>query len=280
MFSTHLLLFSLLVCVSPFVGVSACEGECIVAITKAFLGNYSSPIHDVLRGLGEQVSTQLLPPSQRPTDPITLMQPIFTAYQNVSYDSLETAIFPSYFHGKCQRFSKDGQDPPGCPDPDCPVVCGTPGSLVHFYPTLRFIAFNDTRDMMVRLVKPGQKTYEAVANLVSDAQKQKRNVAMHERDYIDTETADNFPDGRSQSHGHVYGRSAPAHSHHFSPLSRQRTVPQPHVQRASISNLESILALVGSELEKACGGDANDSESGLPNCSWEADMKKYILSFN
>ena len=31
--------------------VSACEGECIVQITKAFLGNYSAPIHSVFRDM-------------------------------------------------------------------------------------------------------------------------------------------------------------------------------------------------------------------------------------
>ena len=30
------------------------------------------------------------------------LQPITNAYQNNACDGLETAIFPSYFHGKCQ----------------------------------------------------------------------------------------------------------------------------------------------------------------------------------
>lgn len=29
----------------------ACEGECIVSITKAFIGNYSNPIYSVLHQL-------------------------------------------------------------------------------------------------------------------------------------------------------------------------------------------------------------------------------------
>jgi hypothetical protein len=41
-------LASLLVLVAAPVAVFACEGECIVAITNAFLGNYSTPIHNVL----------------------------------------------------------------------------------------------------------------------------------------------------------------------------------------------------------------------------------------
>lgn len=103
---------------------------------------------------------------------MTLLQPLLTAYANASYDSMETAIFPSYFHGKCQRFSKDGQDPPGCPDPDCPVVCGTPGSLVHFYPTLRYIAWNNTKSLIDEMLAPGQPTFDAIEKMVEDAQTQ------------------------------------------------------------------------------------------------------------
>ena len=32
-------------------GVRACEGECIVDITHAFLGNYSAPVHQVFMQL-------------------------------------------------------------------------------------------------------------------------------------------------------------------------------------------------------------------------------------
>jgi hypothetical protein len=42
------LLVPLFVLVAAPVAVSACEGECIVGITNAFLGNYSSPIQAVL----------------------------------------------------------------------------------------------------------------------------------------------------------------------------------------------------------------------------------------
>jgi len=41
-------LLPLFVLVAAPVAVSACEGECIVGITNAFLGNYSSPIQSVL----------------------------------------------------------------------------------------------------------------------------------------------------------------------------------------------------------------------------------------
>jgi len=41
-------LLPLFILVAAPVAVSACEGECIVGITNAFLGNYSSPIQSVL----------------------------------------------------------------------------------------------------------------------------------------------------------------------------------------------------------------------------------------
>ncbi len=116
-----------------------------------------------------EISEQLLPPSHRPNDPIIFVEPIFTAFANASYDSLENAIFPSYFHGKCQRFSKDGQNPPGCPNPDCPVVCGTPGSLVHFYSTLRLITFNDTKTVLEKLAQPDSPTFNEILQQVNDA---------------------------------------------------------------------------------------------------------------
>jgi hypothetical protein len=50
-FTMKLQLVSLFVLVGAPVAVSACEGECIVAITNAFLGNYSVPIQSVLEDI-------------------------------------------------------------------------------------------------------------------------------------------------------------------------------------------------------------------------------------
>ena len=47
----QLLFFGILTLVAVPVTVSACEGDCIVEITHAFLGNYSSPINTVLEGM-------------------------------------------------------------------------------------------------------------------------------------------------------------------------------------------------------------------------------------
>lgn len=113
----------------------------------------------------QQISQTLLP-AERHSDSMSYLRPIISTYKDNSYDGMRTAIFPSYFHGKCQR---NGVDPPGCPNPDCPVVCGTPGSLVHFYPTLRFIAYNHTRSSLQRLCSPGNDAYERVERAVVQA---------------------------------------------------------------------------------------------------------------
>jgi len=145
--------------------VLACEGLCIVGISRAFLGNYTSPTNTVFQHLAQQISQTLLP-AERHSDSMSYLRPIISTYKDNSYDGMRTAIFPSYFHGKCQR---NGVDPPGCPNPDCPVVCGTPGSLVHFYPTLRFIAYNHTRSSLQRLCSPGNDAYERVERAVVQA---------------------------------------------------------------------------------------------------------------
>ncbi|KAH9819496.1 hypothetical protein DFH28DRAFT_1145274 [Melampsora americana] len=120
----------------------ACEGACITDTTKAFIGNYSLyHINPVFDSLADMIHSKIL--SDRPiSDVHALIAPINSHWHNTIYDQTEKAIFPGYFHGKCQRVI-DGvyKNPVGCPNPDCPVVCGTPGSMVHFYDKLVSIVF-------------------------------------------------------------------------------------------------------------------------------------------
>ncbi|KAJ7754535.1 hypothetical protein B0H16DRAFT_1418264 [Mycena metata] len=139
----HLSLLSVFVFMAIPV-LRACEGECITGITEAFIGNYTGPREAVMTQIGDQIIDNLHLVNLSPAE---LMKPLMDQYDNVSYPALETAIFPDYFHGKCQN-PKTGVEPEGCPNPDCPVVCGTPGSLVHFYSELRYIAFNDTHHVL------------------------------------------------------------------------------------------------------------------------------------
>lgn len=155
---------------------------------------------------------------------------------------MEEAIFPSYFHGKCLV---NGVEPDGCPNPDCPVVCGTPGSLVHFFGKLRYIAFNQTRQFMKEITTPGSDTYEKVEqNILAADSKTRRSIRM-------------------------YSRAGP-----------YGTVPMLLTRREeeAKSKLKQTMAKVPSWLEYICGGE-NDDTNGLPDCSWEDAMKRYIVSF-
>lgn len=155
---------------------------------------------------------------------------------------MENAIFPSYFHGKCLR---DGVTPPGCPNPDCDVVCGTPGSLVHFYPKLRYIAFNRTRSGLQALVAPGSDVYNQVERVVLDSANQGQEDIPRR-------------DGRISR---------------FSLSNSRRSDDDIR------SQLKNILANLPSIMERVCGGTGSGETNGLPDCSWAAPMKEYILTF-
>jgi hypothetical protein len=190
------------------------------------------------------------------------LHPITSTYKENSYDGMRTAIFPNYFHGKCQR---SGVDPPGCPNPDCPVICGTPGSLVHFFPTLRFIAFNHTRSMLQRLCSPGNDAYERAERSVVQAAAEHRGRESERRRVLWFEYAiaraggELWPtQGRNFSYASVYARKR---------------------DEGAKKRFEEIMKQVPILLEAACGGHASEDESALPKCSWENLMKHYILTF-
>jgi hypothetical protein len=153
---------------------------------------------------------------------------------------MENAIFPSFFHGKCQR---NGVDPPGCPNPDCPVVCGTPGSLVHFYERLRYIAFNSTKTLLEEMTSPGSKPYQDVKRRVLAASSSRPSAR------------------RSRMYSRALSRYPPGDD--LTPSKRSEIADR----------LAEIMKEIPTDLEKACDGP------GLSKCSWETQMKAYILSF-
>jgi hypothetical protein len=196
----------------------------------------------------QEISRDLLPAGSH-HDSMQHLYPIATAYQESSYDGMRTAIFPGYFHGKCQR---NGANPPGCPNPDCPVVCGTPGSLVHFFPTLRFIAFNYTRSMLQWLCSPGNDAYERTERSVVQAAagpRERRRVPWFE--YAITR-------GRGKLAQGLYARK------------REEDVKK---------RLGEIMSQAPDLLEEECGGYPSEDENALPKCSWESMMKTYILTY-
>ncbi|KAI0728506.1 hypothetical protein C8Q72DRAFT_779838 [Fomitopsis betulina] len=230
--------------------VFACEGECIVQITNAYVGNYTTPVDRVMQWLTEQVS-EMLPG----TDIITTasyLAPILNTYDDVAYTGMETAIFPHYFHGKCVR---NGVDPPGCPNPDCPVVCGTPGSMVHFFPTLRFIAYNETRTRLEAAVAPGSDAYQQIEQNVLGA------ANTH---------------WRRESLGRIMPRAPTKSKGKPGAKAKKYKSYKTDVK----DKLQGILAQIGTMLGKACHDNGSgDSTNNLAACSWEGAMKDYILTF-
>ncbi|KAF8335738.1 uncharacterized protein EI90DRAFT_3046969, partial [Cantharellus anzutake] len=122
--------------------VQACEGECIIGITQAFVSNYTHPVAEVLAAFSRDLNNQFFLGAAQ-IDAARLVAPLYANFAIGAYNRTSQDIFPSYFHGKC-RDKNGGVEPSGCPNPDCPVVCGTPGSLVHFYSILASIAYNST----------------------------------------------------------------------------------------------------------------------------------------
>lgn len=149
--------------------------------------------------------------------------------------------------------------PPGCPNPDCATVCGTPGSLVHFFPKLRYLAFNQTRHALAALARPGGDAYaEVEERVLADAMASKPRMA---RRYLRT-AVDTRPEVVERAERDV---------------ARAMTLQR----RANNvrSELRNILAQVGPMLEQTCGGTGHGQTNGLPWCSWEDPMKSYILTF-
>lgn len=133
----------------------------------------TTPVFALLQA--DKIDAQCIPPANRRQDSISYFTPVIHAYNNVSYDGLRNAIFPSYFHGKC--LYKNGTVPNGCPNPDCPVVCGTPGSMVHFFPVLTRIVYNQVSGQMTNITSPRSKAFQKVEKTVlADAQTRRRRA--------------------------------------------------------------------------------------------------------
>jgi hypothetical protein len=155
---------------------------------------------------------------------------------------MRTAIFPSYFHGKC--LDAEGETPHGCPNPDCPVVCGTPGSMVHFYSVLKDIVYNTTRTI---LVKAAADVYEKGCPIKGKGLKSREDAA------IDAGRLSRLRFGTTNG-------------------ALQETTKREAVHCLDRSEMEKDLE---ESLDRTCGG----IENGLPRCSWTKDMKAFILTF-
>ncbi|KAJ4474152.1 hypothetical protein C8R41DRAFT_743775, partial [Lentinula lateritia] len=145
---------------------SACEGDCITNTTNEFIRLYATPLKTLLDHTNTDLASRFNLPSS--SQCVSHLQ---DAYATIAYAYLENAIFPSYFHGKCQQRTANGTlvNPPGCPNPDCPVVCGTPGSMVHHYDALRNITVNSHEGMFALLTKQDSGSFQDVKTCVLGA---------------------------------------------------------------------------------------------------------------
>ncbi|KAL0067514.1 hypothetical protein AAF712_005505 [Marasmius tenuissimus] len=189
------------------------------------------------------------------------LDPLRQAFQLDSPGALHRYIF-KFFRGKCQR---NGIEPEGCPNPDCPSRCGTPGSMVHFYPTFRRLAFTAVRDTIKNQTEVGSSVYKQIQARVE----QRRVVGAKEaplrllpRAYAN----------RDMSVPILYMRQ---------PFEVYPGVEGPLFKRGrdySVS-IAKVLEELVQELEAGCGLEAKESTTDLRNCSWEREMKKFILQY-
>lgn len=160
-------------------------------------------------------------------------------------------VFKEFFHGKCQNRTT-GIDPPGCPNPDCPVVCGTPGSIVHFYSVFKTRAFTCLVRLVEELTSPNSTAFQQVENAIEEAASTDRRRGMlrfmRNLSFARGDSADRGRFEKRQDHG-------------------DRTL------------LRRLLRQFRPFLTMACGGTASGKHNGLPNCSWEDPFKQYILTF-
>jgi len=165
---------------------------------------------------------------------------------------METSIFPSYFHGKCQD-PETGIEPAGCPNPSCPVVCGTPGSMVAHYDKLTDIAYKSTKNVWKKVINSKSRTYQKFEDAIVAAAPPTRERRL-------LKFMGSARSGDSSYLGHV--RSGDKKF-----LARTTQEDERRAKAREIVDEFPVL------LKAACGGES------LPDCRWEGRMKEYILTF-
>ncbi|KAJ7461814.1 hypothetical protein B0H11DRAFT_2198653 [Mycena galericulata] len=135
--------------------VAACESVCQNGTINAVLADYRVGVECAVDAIVRDIERHGHAPSSE-----SLPTQIMTAYNNCSVSTLYMNMFPGFFHGKCQD-PTTGIDPPGCPNPDCATVCGTPGSMCHFYSKFRQIAFNSTASCIAQAVNETARIHQS-----------------------------------------------------------------------------------------------------------------------
>jgi len=166
---------------------------------------------------------------------------------------MQNCIFDNLFHGKCQN-PTTGVDPVGCPNPDCPVICGTPGSMCHFFPLFRARAFNCTVHLVESIVKPDTTAYQKVKQSIE---------------------ANNAPRPRQRGMSRFMRNLVPPYDEELVENERFREKRYDALD----ASLQEVFRRVRPSSLRVCGGSPSGRLNGLPNCSWESSFKQYILTF-
>lgn len=229
-------------------------------MTKYILLHYSVPVYNVFYDIAGEIDNSIIPLSSRATNSLDYITPLLSSYEGNAYSRMETAIFPSYFHGKCED-PTTGIIPAGCPNPSCPVVCGTPGSMVYHFPKLRRIAFDTVHAMLFEHTRKDSDTHNAVERTV--------------KRFANPQVASNRTT-RSIPRIFWARKDLDLFSPEYESLDLTRRTD------GIEAKLSSILESAPERLARACGytGPNKDgSTDELRGCSWEAETVAYILRF-
>jgi hypothetical protein len=128
-------------------------------------------------------------------------------------------------------------------------VCGTPGSLVHFYSKFCSLAFDAIVHLFDEIIEPSSAAYQkceaSVISATSSAKNRQRMVRfMREADWVAKPRV-----------GFYKGKNV-----------------KKRAREDIRDKLQTILRQFSSKMKSICGDE-------LRYCSWEAEFKQYILSF-
>lgn len=218
-------------------------------------------------------------------------QPIFDCVKEQSFDRTRDDVFPGHFHGKCQI---DGVNPEGCPNPDCPVLCGTPGSMVHFYDSdLVPIVNNAFSSILATCTQPSSDAYKQSKELF-EQDSQHRPVRFARRGLPLAGLLGGIGGGKSASSGSplsgspkmsgssglggLLGRDSPSPRGGLldgllgglSPSSSSSLTT-----KQSSCDVSEVMTSLPRLFQAACA----DGGSEFGNCRWKDELTKFILQY-
>ncbi|KAK7058433.1 hypothetical protein VNI00_002067 [Paramarasmius palmivorus] len=184
------------------------------------------------------------------------LQPMRIAYNDTVSESIKHDVF-KLFKGKCQR---NGVEPEGCPNPSCPVICGTPGSMCYHYDKLEDLAFNAVHSILYNITQPTSPVFQQVYSSIA------RSKSRRETAYM-----------RFQPRAYAPDLPLPF-DFMRQPLVIRSTLDDLYARDSSrLTEISSGLSL---ELQKKCGYEPHGSKKDLGSrCSWKKEMCSFILQY-